>query len=428
MQNANCKLQIANCCGATPVGACAHSLRLDSGSRLWALDSRLSGVKSQEWRVKSRKRGNALRSGSGPPPSTLDPPPFRRGITLVELLITILIISILAGLILGVAAVAAETAREAHTRNMVTRLHTLLMEHNDSYKTRRVRLHSNAETAINTQFANNPSVRGRALAEARLYALREMMLMEIPDRWSDVLLRDVRTSTSPSAPPVNPNTALTPLYLVDRTNLSNVFLRRYAHLVDRTNALTGAPNTAEEIQRNQGAECLYMIITIACGDGEARTLFHESDIGDSDGDGAPEFLDGWERPINFLRWAPGFDSQIQLNLNVLQSMSANDANAAVAEDHDPFDVFRAELIAFRLVPLIYSPGPDEASGLNVATEHVTWRWSASSSITVRNTPPFLTPNLTPYAKGSPNWPDEFLGTPIDTTSTDNIHNHLLGLR
>ena len=68
-----------------------------------------------------------------------------------------------------------------------------------------------------------------------------------------------------------------------------------------------------------------MVITIACGDGEARTLFHESNIGDTDGDGAPEFLDGWGHPINFLRWAPGFDSEIQLNANELGGGSADDS-------------------------------------------------------------------------------------------------------
>ena len=45
---------------------------------------------------------------------------------MVELLVAILIISILAGLILGVASVAGETAREAQSRNIITRLHALL--------------------------------------------------------------------------------------------------------------------------------------------------------------------------------------------------------------------------------------------------------------------------------------------------------------
>ncbi len=130
---------------------------------------------------------------SGPRPSTLVPRPAR-GMTLIELLVVITIIGILAALVLGVAAVAGETSREQHTKHVVERLHTLLMEYYGTYKTRRVRLNPTLENDIEiTKFSasNNATVRGRVLAEARLYALREMMLMEVPDRWSDVLLNDV---------------------------------------------------------------------------------------------------------------------------------------------------------------------------------------------------------------------------------------------
>ena len=40
------------------------------------------------------------------------------------------------------------------------------------------------------------TARGQATAEARLYALRELMLMEMPDRWSDVALRQVTGATT----------------------------------------------------------------------------------------------------------------------------------------------------------------------------------------------------------------------------------------
>jgi prepilin-type N-terminal cleavage/methylation domain-containing protein len=392
-------------------------------------------------RIANCRRGSRVQGGGDSPTSDLRPPTSRRGFTLIELLITITIIAVLAGLILGAASVAGESAREATSRHMVTRLHTLLTQFLDTYKTRRVKLRESTqsvkgvEDTINMAFSSSgqgvAAKRGAALAEARLYAKREMLLMEIPDRWSDVLLTDV--GANDTDPPKTAAAVLAPLYLNGRTELANVYLRRYLALVGRTNTLTGTANTAGDIRSNQGAECLYMVITIACGDGEARTLFRDDNIGDSDGDGAPEFLDGWGRPINFLRWAPGFDSEIELNANVFQSAPTvlnGDWQTAANADHDPNDVFRSDPAAFRLVPLIYSPGRDENSGINSAEKFVTWKIPpATVTVNASGNPSYLTPRLTPYVKGSPpNYPDDYFGTKLDDTATDNVHNHLLGMR
>ncbi len=346
----------------------------------------------------------------------------RTAVTLIELLVTIAIISILATALLGVAAVAGNTAREARTKTMITRLHTLLMEHFDTYKTRRVRLNQNLRNAIADNSSFNGTQRGQALAEARLYALREMMLTEMPDRWTDVLLNNV------SGSPLNT------IYLENRTALSQAYLRKYIQIVAVTNKLTGVTNTALEIADNQGAECLYMTIMLATGDGEARSLFSENNIGDVDGDGAPEFLDGWGRPISFLRWAPGFESEIQLNFESLNAMSPMEANLAVASDHDPFDIFRVDLVAFRLVPLIYSDGQDEENGfVDPGSSYKPWlkitsliNWNSFSSW--GNNFPYFPLNLriTPYLEITTG---KYLGSDNDqSASTDNIHNHLLGTR
>jgi prepilin-type N-terminal cleavage/methylation domain-containing protein len=363
----------------------------------------------------------------------------RRGVTLVELLITITIISILAGLILGIASLAGEKARENQTRHVIQRMHQLLMEHYDSYRERRVRINPAIE-----QFVNNPKVfvtssnanRGVALAQARLFALREMMLMEVPDRWSDVLLQPTHQYL-PSA------TVVQPVYLNARTDLSNVYFRRFQSLWLRNNSLTGVQNTLEEIVDNQSAECLYLVITLATGDGEARGLFAENSIGDTDGDGAPEFLDGWGNPIEFLRWAPGFDSLVQLNANTLLAMNDDARRAEIAKDHDSFDMFRVEASAYRLMPLIYSLGPDEESSVytglesdDVSEHYVLWK--KKTFLKINPGAEFkLQPVLTPYDIQNFNTDlDYFLGTDLSTvepsnyeaTATDNIHNHLLGLR
>lgn len=374
----------------------------------------------------------APRPSSGPRLSTLDPRPMCRGFTLVELLVAITIIGILAALVLGVAAVAGETAREQHTRHVVERLHTLLTDFYGTFKTRRVRLNPAVESIVETEAKNNNwngARKGQTLAEARLYAMREMMLMEIPDRWSDIVLDPVTLSVSA--------TPIKPIYLPGRTELSNIYFRRFMQLIGRKNVISEQPNTVEEIQQNQGAECLYMIITIACGDGEARTLFGESTIGDTDGDGAPEFLDGWGHPIGFLRWAPGFDSQIQSNANLLDAGGTAAWKSAASGDHDPNDLFRVDATAFRLVPLIYSGGRDENDGIYTEPTYVAWQPASFNTMSFANKPPYIgKPVLTPYVKGQTGFPDYYLGTSLhdidqanyEATATDNVHNHLLGKR
>ena len=150
-------------------------------------------------------------------------------------------------------------------------------------------------------------------------------------------------------------------------------------------------------------------------------------------------------PISFLRWAPGFDSQIELNANNLQTINSSLTSTywltQAAQDHDPFDVFRRDPYAFRLVPLIYSWGRDELSGINSNIGYVTWinpptTATTKLTFTTSNTPPFIaSPVLNPYQKvGSP---ANFIGSERhvydpadypDENATDNIHNHLMGQR
>lgn len=329
----------------------------------------------------------------------------RRGFTLVELMVAIAIISILAGLLLGVAATAGQASRTSKTKSMIGRLHTLLMERYDLYRTRRVDLNTrdvlpgpaNAvpdwrdyATAVNTGIDFNAYDSRVHKAAGRLVALREQMKIEMPDRWSDILGNSVPTS------PVEILTIRGTLFLESSPSLYAIYARAYNEMVPvRTlpstahiNTLTGVVNTREEILANQSAECLYLVIMNATGDGEVRSLFREADVGDTDGDGAPEFLDGWGQPISFIRWAPGFESDGQLSVESLQALYAKPREgtpvesvvAAIRDDHDPYDLFRVDapptnLSGFdattdseaargwRLVPLIFSVGSDGESGL-----------------------------------------------------------------
>lgn len=320
----------------------------------------------------------------------LHPSSFRQGVTLVELLITITIVSILSAAFLGTSNLAIESSRKARTKSTIGKLHGLLMEKWSEYATRRVDIDPDVLQVVNDNIAReygDPAIarrfRGQALAELRLLALRELMKLEIPDRWSDCI-GDTVANVPPTSGRLDFETdRRRPALLQDRPAITKAYLRRY----------TSLQADPKDIVTNQGAECLYMVIMLSTADGEARTMFSEQDIGDTDEDGAPEFLDGWGQPISMIRWPAGFAYAGR------SEILAADADV----DHDPFDVFRRDhplpaseivtpavysgqnrrmrrilnqamairsrnrldppISGYRLVPLIYSSGPDAESGL-----------------------------------------------------------------
>ncbi|MDC0936217.1 prepilin-type N-terminal cleavage/methylation domain-containing protein [Pirellulales bacterium] len=353
-----------------------------------------------------------------------------RGVTLIELLITISILAILAALILGASAAATEAARRAKTKTVINKIHALVMERYETYRTRRVDVEHIRAEAINRGFSG--AALGMVMADARLFGVRELMRLEMPDRWSDIATAEQANIQLLAASP-----ALTRLYQ-----------RRYDALLDRVNR---GDNTAEALSDNQHAECLYLTVMHATGDGEARTHFGEQDIGDVDGDGAPEFLDGWGNPIHFIRWPAGFAQESSLMAS--RDLSADRFDEEVrraAVDHDPFDVFRRDQLgvvmpdfddyppppgfigriellrmrnsdssgddfrgAFRLLPLIYSAGPDGDPDLHAAKDATV---------------------VDPYIDYSTGGTTAQLGAPLDGNIgddddgrnwIDNVHNHLL---
>jgi hypothetical protein len=329
-------------------------------------------------------------------------------------MVAIAIIGILATLLLGAAAVASEVARDARTKSHIARLHTLLVERYDGYRNQRVELNTTWRSYTPQQLFDRTGI----IFDSRLYepagrlaGLRETMKLEMPDRWSDLLNAPV-----PNPPVLIPASNGRPGVFLQRVPaLYETYARTYNRLVDRVNEETGQVNTDEDIVANESAECLYLIIMNATGDGEAPGMFKPTDVGDTDGDGALEFVDGWGKPIAFIRWAPGFNSDAQLSIASLQRLRTKSGDAAVADaiiaDHDPFDLFRLDnptttvTRGWRLLPLIVSGGGDEEIGEFFGPENVV-------------------ANLDPYAKfGGGN----YLGQPTDVElASDDINSHNVG--
>lgn len=365
-----------------------------------------------------------------PPGGPGKPCAKRPSFTLIELMLVVTIIAVLASSALFALYGTMEDAKEARTRSQIAKLNEFIMERWDSYKTRAV------------QLPRNPNDTPLITATKRLLAIREMQRFELPDRMMDVM----RTGD---------------ILAGNRTTDSGIPVPGLAKTYWR---MVKASWTDEL----EGAECLYMIIS-AISDGEENALdfFPRSEIGDLDGDGMNELLDGWGRPIEFLRWAPGLCAEPGPDNEWGEAGKDDDGNGVVDDVNeagwtgtddipspstlqsrsapDPFDPLRVDPRwtnvdpntkkpihtddPFALFPLIYSYGRDGIKDIsNVYTMSTTfpknysgpfdysWTslWQPNPSIWWPNDPYFDVPNLTD------------IGSMLNSGGArDNITNHWL---
>jgi prepilin-type N-terminal cleavage/methylation domain-containing protein len=284
------------------------------------------------------------------------------GFTLVELMVVMAIMTILSAMIAVAVTGAQESARVAHTRAVITRIHTLLMDRYESYRSRRLPIQI------------TPGWTPAQAAQLRCNAIRELMRMEMPDRWTDITDGPVTPGLPRTAASVSYQTALA--------------------------AAGSSPNTTY-----QGADCLYFIVTMGLEENDVLENFSQSDIGtDPNNSSLRCFIDAWGNPIQFLRWAPGFTSPLQ------------PATKTDRDQTDPTGQFGNPPTTFALYPLIYSAGPDGYYDILADT---------SSPLHYANT----TPPNNPFQSGG-----GVIGTPTiqppnssgSLGTVDNIHNQELG--
>lgn len=292
--------------------------------------------------------------------------------TLIEVLVSILIVSMLAAMVTTAVQGVTNTARAARTRGIIATIDSVIQEQYESYKYRPLPVEM---PVIDPVESGTPpvtygyEVMGVEAARVRLIMRRDLLRMDFPDKRLDVVtsggaaqlpavISAVANRTASAA-----NGRILRDFVDNRLQTSVIWNPPRKTELYRQRFLSSGSTWTEE---HEGAECLYLIMaTTFVGGSPAIDAIPASNIGDLDGDGMPEILDGWGRPLGFIRWPAGYVDPTGLT------------NRSVPDDFDPFQAdfgfsVTGQTAPWSIRPLIVSSGSDQEFGIALSSNTVTY--------------------------------------------------------
>lgn len=302
-----------------------------------------------------------------------------RAFTLVEVLVVLVLTSILAGMVMTAVQGVTTSARIAKTRSIVATVDSVIQELYESYKYRPLPVAIPSAGASGLSLELMPT----EAARVRLIMTRDLLRMEMPDRVSDIRAaanRNVRAAPvriTAMADQVwersDGTLVLRRLGSEDPGDIGNLAARFEVNPVSWYTAPGNMPARFSAYWRrtspnwtaeHQGAECLYLILATTFSGGVAAIeAIPSANIADTDGDGVPEILDGWGRPLGFIRWPVGLqdsgvDTESPDEFDPYRTDFGYLPDASI-----PLDPSLANTAPFSIRPLVISAGPDGEFGI-----------------------------------------------------------------
>ena len=239
----------------------------------------------------------------------------RFGFTLVELLVTIGLISFVASMFLVAYRSAAVEATRIRSTSTIRKISEVLTARMQEYENRPVAFVTPIpSSALPALAPNDPNYESATvlIERAKLAGIRELICTEMPDHPDDIKWTTTWLNNEGTLPMALRATGLmvqnggTPVPVYAQIAESGRMRRIRVGLTD-TSVSPPRPIVGWE-KTNANAELLYLIIEDSTLNGTpAIELFGRSEIGDTDGDGLRELLDANRRPIQWIRWPSGFE-------------------------------------------------------------------------------------------------------------------------
>ena len=334
----------------------------------------------------------------------------RRAFTLVELMVTLGIIVVLATMVGLVASGATEAAKVAKTRALrLPSLTSLIMQPAESYRFRRLPI------------ALPPGLTPLQAAQVRCDAIRQLMRMEMPDRWTDISDAPAPVGTAAPASLSSPVT-------MPRPSASLAYYNFWSAHPPNDNLISPKPNVFTCLSRWAWKKTM-------CWRTFLRAKLRVSPVAIK----FNVFIGGFGEAIDFHRWAPGFIGNPVVPTNTAKILPpySNVSQLQTGHDRDqtdptgvygnpaPLGSNPTPANTYALYPLLYSCGPDGTYML-INDQLQSYPPLHYANTTPPNNPFVGIGDAVHFPYGPIGTPADNLGVP-DESYMDNIHNHLLGL-
>ena len=318
--------------------------------------------------------------------------PVRRpGLTLVELLVSISLITVVSSMFLVAYRAAATEASNMRTQSTIRKISEVLVSRMQEYENYPIQfargtgndfanpIPGNALEYLPAATAGFES-KGILLERLRVMLLREMIAQEMPDHQQDI--KDVSPVVKnywTGLVARRPNNNIGPVMVT--ASESPRAARLKSRLIQAASALQNSPPWRSIVNN---PELLYLVVEDSTLNGSsAIELFGKTEIGDTDGDGLLEFLDSNRRPIHWVRWPTGFPETTRFHPDLLDptfkftpdpnNPDRKFENYVFADPLDPrksdpgyrltaTPSIKPDAMAF---PLVISPGADGQIGVRV---------------------------------------------------------------
>lgn len=327
----------------------------------------------------------------------------RSGFTLVELMTVIAIIGLLSAFSVTIVRSSIESAKETQTRTTIAKIDNVLTTAYEKYQYRRVDL-----TNYYRKYSTNRTLAEKT--EYRIGKLRDKLRCDFPCTPEELGLSSVPSFENGSG-----DQNYTPIQAAIASAVSTAAAGGTLSAMKYDEE---SPAGTVRYRFVANAELLYLVIMNA--DPEARSLFSEREVADVDGNGLKEFVDGWGKPICWMRWAPSLPrSDRQPSIDSIRSQVGTNGvpDRYDADPFDPLGLGYGGEVGWFLVPYVFSAGPDGLYGLKMPGMDGDTNWTNVEF--VNN--PFKGCSASSWAPSG----YALVGQEINTSYKDNIDNHTL---